>query len=108
MWYTLRASAKVGDFKKIGCYVFFGGKMRLFLTLIIALSSSLGIAATDCSIMAESYVVDMDSTQPALYMGRTREGDLVFHVNAQLRGQKSIFEVVLKPTDCEYVSTRKL
>ena len=88
---------------------FFGGKMyKLFLGVGITLFSFLALAETDCAIMAESYIVDMDATQPALYMGRTREGDLVFHVNASLRSKKSIFEVVLKPNQCEYVSTRAL
>lgn len=82
--------------------------MKLILLSIVAFFSSAAFAASDCAIMAESYIVDMDSTQPALYMGRTREGDLIFHVNAQLRGQKSIFEVVLKQNECEYVSTRSL
>lgn len=81
---------------------------KLFLCVGISLFSFLAIAETDCAIMAESYIVDMDTTQPALYMGRTREGELVFHINGVLRGQKSIFEVVLKPNECEYVSTRAL
>lgn len=82
--------------------------MKLILLSALMLFSSLVFAETDCAIMAESYIVDMDSTQPAQYIGRTREGDLIFHINAQLRGQKSIFEVVLKQNECEYVSTRSL
>jgi hypothetical protein len=82
--------------------------MKLILSSIVALFSFSIFAASDCAIMAESYIVDMDSTQPAQYKGRTREGDLVFHVNAELRGQKSIFEIVLKQNECEYVSTRSL
>ena len=81
---------------------------KLFLSVGITLFSILAFAETDCAIMAESYIVDMDVTQPALYMGRTREGELVFHINASLRSKKLIFEVVLKPTECEYVSTRAL
>ena len=83
--------------------------MKLIFGAFVALSFSSSVfAASDCAIMAESYIVDMDSTQPALYMGRTREGELIFHVNAKLRGQKSIFEVILKQNECEYVSTRSL
>lgn len=82
--------------------------MKLIILSALALFSSSAFAASDCAIIAESYIVDMDSTQPAQYMGLTREGDMIFRVNAQLRGQKSIFEVILKQNECEYVSTRSL
>ncbi len=82
--------------------------LKFIVFVVVAAATRFVLAEADCRIMAESYVVDMDNTQPALYMGRTREGELVFHVKAELRGLNSLFEVVLKPTECDYVSLRAL
>ena len=74
----------------------------LFLATLFSLQS---FANVDCAIKAESYVVDAGITKPARYIGKTREGDLVFHVRANLHGGDSEYEVVLD-RDCDYRSVR--
>lgn len=78
--------------------------MGLFLILLF---SSFSFAATDCSIKAESYVVDAGLTQPARYIGKTREGDLVYYVRANYHGGDSEYEVILDSA-CNYRSLRLL
>lgn len=78
----------------------------LFFATIFSLQS-FAAPAVDCAIKAESYVVDAGITQPARYMGRTREGELVFNIRANLHGGDSEYEVVLD-NECNYRSLRLL
>lgn len=76
----------------------------LFLTVLFSLQS---FANVDCAIKAESYVVDAGITKPARYMGKTREGELIFNIRANLHGGDSEYEVVLD-RECNYRSLRLL
>ena len=81
--------------------------LKFSLLFLVTLFSLQSFATVDCAIKAESYVVDAGITKPARYVGKTREGELIFRVRANLHGGDSEYEVVLDQ-DCNYRSLRLL
>jgi hypothetical protein len=79
--------------------------LKFTLLFFVTLFSLQSFAQVDCAIKAESYVVDAGITKPARYMGKTREGELIFNVRANLHGGDSEYEVVLD-RECNYRSLR--
>lgn len=81
--------------------------LKFSILVFVVLFSTQSFAYVDCAIKAESYVVDAGITKPARYMGKTREGELVFYVRTNLHGGDSEYEVVLD-RECNYRSLRLL